>query len=446
MFFPICRIVSRPLRGYPEELLEFSNLSRYRHLSSIPLHRLALLENSKRRPLLLSVSHTFNNPGYADKLRRSFSQHNFQSDTNADSAKKGSNKVKLLMVGFGLGAVIGLGYVYNKNMRQKSVPIANLDSGNSLWFSEPPPIDFIAKKVVGSRDARDLQLTLFQYEPCPFCKKVRAFLDFAGLSYDVVEVNPVTKKQLGWSAYKKVPIIIVKGEEGYQQLNDSSMIISSLASYLEDAQQDLQKIVKYYPQVDFQDGDGKKGSEIMNRYFLMFGDKEPAGRSKESIVEERRWRKWSDDVLMHTLSPNIYRTWEESLEAFNMFSKNGDWEHIFPPWERQMVIYVGAAVMYIIGKRLKKRHNLLDDARQSLYNEVNYFLKTVKAKGTHFIGGDVPNLADLAVYGCISSIDGTRTFDDLMRNTKLSPWYEAMCRIIDSRRGKMSLSKLADQH
>lgn len=71
-----------------------------------------------------------------------------------------------------------------------------------------------------------------------------------------------------------------------------------------------------------------------------------------------------------------------------------------------MVIYVGAAVMYIIGKRLKKRHNLLDDARQSLYNEVNYFLKTVKAKGTHFIGGDVPNLADLAVYGCISSIDG----------------------------------------
>lgn len=71
-----------------------------------------------------------------------------------------------------------------------------------------------------------------------------------------------------------------------------------------------------------------------------------------------------------------------------------------------MVIYVGAAVMYIIGKRLKKRHNLLDDARQSLYGEVNYFLKTITAKGTSFIGGDEPNLADLAVFGCISSIDG----------------------------------------
>lgn len=51
---------------------------------------------------------------------------------------------------------------------------------------------------------------------CPFCKKVRAFLDFSGLTYDVVEVNPVTKKQLGWSTYKKVPIVMVKVKEGYQ--------------------------------------------------------------------------------------------------------------------------------------------------------------------------------------------------------------------------------------
>nr|CAG4637130.1 EOG090X08KD [Ceriodaphnia reticulata] len=329
---------------------------------------------------------------------------------------------------------------WEKRIQQKVVPIANIDSENTLLFSELPPIDSIAKKVLGNNDVIKLELTLFQYEPCPFCKKVRAFLDFSGLTYDVVEVNPVTKKQLGWSTYKKVPIVMVKVKEGYQQLNDSSMIISSLASHLADPEQDLLKIVKYYPRVDYQEEGGKKDSEIMNRYFLMFGEKEPAGRSKESIVEERRWRKWSDDVLMHTLSPNIYRTWEESLEAFNMFSKKGDWERIFPSWERQMVIYVGAAVMYFIGKRLKKRHNLMDDARQSLYNEVNYFLKVVDSKGTRFIGGDEPNLADLAVYGCISSIDGTRSFYDLMRHTSLSPWYEAMCSIIESRRGKILLS------
>ena len=132
------------------------------------------------------------------------------------------------------------------------------------------------------------------------------------------------------------------------------------------------------------------------------------------------------------LSPNIYQTWDESLEAFNLFSKvkyiklifilwriifiinaffqNGDWERLFPSWERLLVIYVGAAAMCIIGKRLKKRHGLLDDPRQSLYQEVNTFLKAVKRKGTSFMGGQEPNLADLAVYGCISSIEGNIHF------------------------------------
>nr|CAG4641811.1 EOG090X08KD [Eurycercus lamellatus] len=360
-----------------------------------------------------------------------FSSHSDGKPTH----NKGGNKIKLLVIAFGAGAAIGLVYYYRKT-NEKTLLIGNVDSGNDLLFSEAPPIDRISKKIVNENDTSNLKLTLYQYEPCPFCKKVRAYLDYAGLSYDVVEVNSVTKKQLSWSPYKKVPIMVVKSKLGYQQLNDSSMIISSLTSLLLDTEQDIANIVRYYPRMDSVDEDGKKKSEIMNRYFLMFGDKEPA-RTKESITEERNWRKWSDDTLMHTLSPNLYRTWEESLEAFNMFSKNGDWERIFPSWERQMVIYVGAAVMYVIGKRLKKRHNLLDDARQSLYQETNHFLKAVEAKGTLFMGGEEPNLADLAVYGCISSIQGTRSFDDLMSNTSLASWYEPMRTAIENRRGKV---------
>jgi microsomal prostaglandin-E synthase 2 len=53
---------------------------------------------------------------------------------------------------------------------------------------------------------------------------------------------------------------------------------------LVDPEKDVSEIVKYYPQVDFQDADGKKSSEIMNRYFLMFGDDESTGRNKESIM------------------------------------------------------------------------------------------------------------------------------------------------------------------
>jgi microsomal prostaglandin-E synthase 2 len=40
--------------------------------------------------------------------------------------------------------------------------------------------------------------------------QARAFLDYFGLSYDVVEVNSVLRSQVKWSTYKKVPILVVE--------------------------------------------------------------------------------------------------------------------------------------------------------------------------------------------------------------------------------------------
>lgn len=54
-----------------------------------------------------------------------------------------------------------------------------------------------------------LALTLYQYKTCPFCSKVRAFLDYHGLPYEVVEVNPVMRQEIKWSTYRKVPILMV---------------------------------------------------------------------------------------------------------------------------------------------------------------------------------------------------------------------------------------------
>ena len=68
----------------------------------------------------------------------------------------------------------------------------------------------------------------------------------------------------------------------------------------------------------------------------------------------------------------------------------GNWEEHFASWERFLVIYFGAAVMWIIGKSLKKRHHLKDNVRQSLYDEVNFWLKAIKSKQTPFMGGEQP--------------------------------------------------------
>lgn len=71
-------------------------------------------------------------------------------------------------------------------------------------------------QVVNPTDSSGLQLVLFQYPTCPFCCKVRAFLDYNGISYDVVEVNPVLRQQTKWTEYKKVPILLAKVDGGYQ--------------------------------------------------------------------------------------------------------------------------------------------------------------------------------------------------------------------------------------
>lgn len=38
---------------------------------------------------------------------------------------------------------------------------------------------------------------------------MRAFLDYHGLPYEIVEVNPVMRQEIKWSTYRKVPILMV---------------------------------------------------------------------------------------------------------------------------------------------------------------------------------------------------------------------------------------------
>ena len=103
------------------------------------------------------------------------------------------------------------------------------------------------------------------------------------------------------------------------------------------------------------------------------------------------------------------------------------------------MINVGAVIMWLIAKRLKKKHNLKDDVRQSLYDDVNRWLKEIKARGTPFMGGQNPDLADLAVYGVLKSMEGCTAFKDLVENTKVSTWYNAVTEKVEQHAGSALL-------
>ena len=104
-------------------------------------------------------------------------------------------------------------------------------------FSPPPPSS--------PSSPRPPPLTLYQYEVCPFCCKVKAVLDFYDVPYRVVEVSPLTKRQLNWGTHRKVPVLALgevgkDGEAfapppGVEVLADSSLIISRIAAEARDA-------------------------------------------------------------------------------------------------------------------------------------------------------------------------------------------------------------------
>lgn len=264
-----------------------------------------------------------------------------------------------------------------------------------------------------------LQLTLYQYKTCPFCSKVRAFLDFHALPYQVVEVNPVRRAEIKFSSYRKVSILVVQEGESSQQLNDSSVIISALQTYLVSGQP-LQEIVTYYPPMKALNAQGREVTEFCNKYWLML-DEEEARRmygAKEARTEEMKWRQWADDWLVHLISPNVYRTPAEALASFDYIVREGK----FGAVEGAMAKYVGAAAMYLISKRLKSRHHLQDDVREDLYAAADKWVAAV-GRERPFMGGQKPNLADLAVYGVLRVMEGLEAFDDLMRHTRIGPWY-----------------------
>ncbi|XP_050537640.1 prostaglandin E synthase 2 [Daktulosphaira vitifoliae] len=347
---------------------------------------------------------------------------NRESPISKQKKQEGSI-LRTMANGIAIGVAIGIGYYYFTDF-EKKLPGSIVNTPTTVSKIQKLPEIKITREVHYHNEEK-ADFILFQYPTCPFCCKVRAFLDYFKISYNIVEVDPMLKQQISWSSYKKVPILLVKLGDGYIPLTDSTMIISAMTTYLKDPSVNIQDIANYYPSVSFVDTDGKRKSEIMNKYFIM--NHEESIKDKQlKFDDERKWRKWSDEVLVHSLSPNAYRSLPEAIDSFKWFSVVGQWEKNFPLWETILMIYGGAFMMWIISKKLKKKYKLKDDVRQSLYDDCNIWMNEVKKKGETFMGGKKPNLADLAVYGILSSIEGCMAFEDACKKTDINIWYSNM--------------------
>ncbi|KAL9275909.1 Prostaglandin E synthase 2-like protein [Drosera capensis] len=227
-------------------------------------------------------------------------------------------------------------------------------------------------------------VVLYQYEACPFCNKVKAFLDYYSIPYKVVEVNPISKKEIKWSDDKKVPILSVDGEK----LVNSSDIIATLFERI---------------------------------------DAEKATGSSVDDDEEKEWLGWVDNHLVHVLSPNIYRSTGEALESFDYITTHGKcsfcWFRLF------FAFFHGESRGEVCWSYsyVKQRHNITDE-RKALYDSAETWVYALK--GRDFLGGTKPNLADLAVFGVLRPIRHLRSGKDMVDNTRIDQWYARMEEVV----------------
>ncbi|PNX93817.1 prostaglandin E synthase, partial [Trifolium pratense] len=128
---------------------------------------------------------------------------------------------------------------------------------------------------------------------------------------------------------------------------------------------------------------------------------------------------WVDNHLVHVLSPNIYRNTSEALESFDYITSNGNFSFM----EKISVKYAGAAAMYFVSKKLKKKYNITDE-RAALYEAAETWVDALN--GREFLGGSKPNFADLAVFGVLRPIRYLRSGKDMVEHTRIGEWYTRM--------------------
>lgn len=190
---------------------------------------------------------------------------------------------KTFIRSLGVGVLVGGGYTLYSTLQIQEDAHKIFDETTIHIIDKLPDVP-IARKFINPKDKTDLDIILFQYQTCPFCCKVRAFLDSKGLSYSVVEVDAVLRQSLKWSKYKKVPMILVRTKNGkYVQLTDSSMIVSTLGTYLLDPKVDIVELVKLYPRITYTDEEGHHKHDIVNKYYVMYDTGTPKGLTKVDL-------------------------------------------------------------------------------------------------------------------------------------------------------------------
>tara|TARA_B100001123_G_scaffold104195_2_gene120808 strand:+ start:2296 stop:3042 length:747 start_codon:yes stop_codon:yes gene_type:complete len=215
--------------------------------------------------------------------------------------------------------------------------------------------------------------TMYCFETCPFCFKVKALLGSRGIEYSKVEVDPTFKTQLKWSDWGKVPVLVdVDGT----QVNDSNYILHYIDS----------KDSNSFP---------RKGEDS----------------------EQDQWMDFSNKVLGKSIVAVIYTSYRTSLQALAYVTRVDN----FSFGSRLINKWLGAFIMRMVGRSRAKMFDL--PPRENLKFQLDHMSNGIEGD---FFGGEEPNGADYANFGILRSMQGLNGFDIVESHQVVSGWYSRM--------------------
>ena len=236
----------------------------------------------------------------------------------------------------------------------------------------PEPTSGVQEKLVPDRVVNGLP-TMYCFETCPFCFKVKALLGTRGIEYSKVEVDPTFKTQLKWSDWSAVPVFVDKDGT---QVNDSNYILHYI------------------------DENGT------NEFPRMGEDK-----------EQDEWMDFSNLILGKSIVAVIYKSYRTSLQALDYVTRVDK----FSFGTRLINKWVGGIIMRMVGKSRAKMFDL--PPRENLKSQLDHMSTGIKSD---FFGGKIPNGADYANFGILRSMEGLYGFDIVESHPTVWPWYTRM--------------------
>ena len=222
-------------------------------------------------------------------------------------------------------------------------------------------------------------ITLYQFQSCPFCSKVRALLNIIDEPFDIVEVSPFGMKELDFTDHGKVPVL----------KDDDQLIVESAT------------IIDY-----------------LNENYSKFPIDE---KTKE-------WTDWIDDTLVHYITPLVHSDFSTSRKNFKHIIPTGQYGFL----TTKLMRFAGSIAMPIVAKKLQAKYNI-DDPKTDFLEAIDHWLDN-GLEGKVFFGGDHPNHVDCSVFGVLNSCHTLGPIAMAMQhNLSFPDWYNRCLTLMSSK-------------